>query len=80
MTSLYSPLYAKLGTILECSIKIFFLEPIFVEVRNSGLPTCALKKKGQFRKYFFGIFKILEHPFFSEHFQNVFEVQLGSRL
>ena len=40
----------------------------------------GLEKKGQFRKYFFGICKILEHPFLSEHFQHVSVVQSGSRL
>ena len=39
-----------------------------------------LEKKGQFRKVFFGSFKILEHPFLSEHFQNASVVQSSGRL
>ena len=40
----------------------------------------ALEKKVQIRKYFFEIFEISGHPFFSEHFRNVFVVYSGSRL
>ena len=32
----------------------------------------ALKEQGQFCKNDFGIFKILEDPFLSDHFSNVF--------
>ena len=39
----------------------------------------ALEKKGDFRKYFFGISETLEHSFLSEHSQNVSVVQHGSR-
>ena len=31
----------------------------------------ALEKKGQFHKYFFGIFEIFEYLFLSKHFQNL---------
>ena len=31
----------------------------------------ALERKAHFRKYFFGIFEILEHPLLSQHSQNV---------
>ena len=37
----------------------------------AGCRVVALEKKRQFRKDFFYNFKILEHPFLSEHFQNV---------
>ena len=40
----------------------------------------ALEKKAHFCKYLCGIFEILEHPFLSEHSQNVSVVQSGSRL
>ena len=32
----------------------------------------AFKEQGQFCKNNFGIFKILEDPFLSEHFSNIF--------
>ena len=43
--------------------------PVFVERKYTGevisgvLKTCKLEKNGQFCKYFFGIFEILEHQF-----------------
>ena len=40
----------------------------------------ALEKKAHFRKDFFGIFEILEHPLLSKHSQNVSVAQSGSRL
>ena len=42
-----------------------FLESVCAKVRNSGLLACNAKKKGQFRKEFLGIFKVLEHRFLS---------------
>ena len=45
-----------------------------------GCRAVALEKKAQFCKYFFGIFENLEHPFLSEHSQNVSVMQSGSRL
>ena len=39
----------------------------------------ALEKKGHFRKEFFGVFEILEHPILSKHSQ-VSVLQSGSGL
>ena len=75
----YRPFSCRLPTISEYSKETFFLEPVFAEVRNSGLQGCSVrKKKGQFCKDVFGIFEILEYPFLFEHFENVSVVQLGS--
>ena len=64
------PLPGKFPIISEYSHKTFFLESVFVK---SGILVCRpviLEKKVQFFKvFFFGIFEILEHLFFSEHFQ-----------
>ena len=40
----------------------------------------ALENKAYFRKDVFGILKIIEYPFLSEHSQNMSVVQSGSRL
>ena len=75
----YRPFSGKLPTISECSKETFFLESAFAAgVRKSGLQVCNGKKKGQFWKYFRGIFEISEHPLISEHFQNISVAQSGS--
>ena len=56
---------------------IVFLEPVFTEVRNSGLQGSSVREKRTVsqKMFFFGIFKILEGPFFSEYFKYVYAVQ-----
>ena len=50
--------------------KIFFL--IF---RYSGLQGCSVREKATVSQRFFVFYKILEHYFFSGHFQNVSVLQ-----
>ena len=49
------------------------MESLFAEVRILDCKAVDIVD-------FFGIFEILEHPFLSEHFQNVSVVQSRSRL
>ena len=76
----YRPFSGKLPTISEYSKEIFFLKSAFNDVRNSAPQGCSVREKGTLFKGIFGILKILEHPFVSEHSQNVSVVQSGSRL
>ena len=81
----YRPISGKFLAISERSQEIFFLKPVFVEVGNSGLHAYNFEKKRQFCKDFFDIFKILEYPFFSEHFEKsirfgVFNLLIDSSL
>ena len=77
----YRPFSGKLPTISEYSKEVFFFE--YLCLLKSEVLNCrsvVLVKMGQFRKDFVGNFEILEHPFLSEHFQNVSVVQSVIRL
>ena len=55
------------------------MESAFVTSDILDCRAVTLEKKTHFRKHFFGIFEILEHPLLSKHSQNVSVVQSGSR-
>ena len=79
MTS-YTPFSGKLPTVSEYSKETFLFKSVFAEFRNSGLQGCNVREKVQFREDFFEFFEISEHPFLSEHFENVSVVHSGSSL
>ena len=47
----------------------FFHWVCFVETRNPRLQACSIREEEIALQSFFGVFKILEHPFPFEHFQ-----------
>ena len=53
----------------EHSHETFFLESVLVELEILDCSNITSDKKRQFCRYIFGICKILEHPFSSEHLQ-----------
>ena len=53
----------------------FFWSMYLLESEILDSSAVALKKMGQFRKFFVGIFEILVDPFLSGHFQNVSTVE-----